>query len=86
MAFNWDSYKDHDWFGTPKQELLTEMYHTGYLAGEDGDDEKNPFAELPKDSPLLTDLNLANDLKIAFNEGRAAGHQVREYRESHHLK
>ena len=86
MAFNWDNYKDHNWFGTSRQELLTEMYHKGYISGEDGSSETNPFDALPKDSPLLADPDLVDGLRKAFNEGRVDGHQVKENRELHHLK
>jgi len=86
MAFNWDSYKDRDWFGTDRQKEMDGVFQAAYILGERGQTRKNPFNNLPSNHPLQKDPDLLLGLQKAFDDGIKDGAKVRENREIHQLR
>jgi hypothetical protein len=78
MANNWETYRDTQWFGTERQQLLDEAFHDGYLLGEDGLSKPNPFRNLPPGDPLEKDPDLLLGLQQSFDLGLKDGKKVKQ--------
>jgi hypothetical protein len=86
MAFNWENYKELEWFASPRQRILDRVFQEAYESGEDGKNVENPFNDLPPEHGLNRDPDLLLGLKHSFDDGLRDGKQVRENREVRNLK